>query len=122
MRTCIDGEREAISAHGSARRCLARMQQHATQPDYRTGRDVAYYLDAYREGGIPEQEIKLWAAYMALSAVHNFGLRDDHPVRLIEAASLKALGLELPPEADGQVLASEITRCPASVLTPAPAP
>lgn len=122
MRTCIAGERDAISSHGAARRCLARMQQHATQPDYRTGRDVAYYLDAYREGGIPEQEIKLWAAYMPLSAVHNFGLRDDRPAHLADAPSLRQLSMELPPEADGQVLPSEIARCPVSVLTPARAP
>ena len=122
MRACIAGENGAISRHGAARRCLARMQLHATQPDYRSGRDVAYYLDAYREGALPEQEIKLWAAYMTLSAVHNFGLRDEQPVRLVAAPTLRALGMELPPEADGQVLPSEIARCPVSVLTPARAP
>lgn len=122
MRACMAGERDAISQHGAARRCLARLQQHATQPDYRTGRDVAYYLDAYREGGIPEEEIKLWAAYMPLSAAHNFGLRDDRTVRLVDAPSVRDLGMSLPPEADGQVLPSEIARCPASVLTPARAP
>lgn len=122
MQACIAAEKGAINRHGAARRCLSRMQTHATQPDYRTGRDVAYYLDAYSEGAIPESEIKLWAAYMTLSAAHNFGLRDEQPVPLPQSAALSALGLELPPEADGQVMPAETARCPAAVLRPAPAP
>ena len=120
IKTCIEGE-NAISRHGAARRCLSRLQQHSTQANYRTGRDVAYYLDAYQQGVIDEKEIKLWADYMQLSATHNFGLRDDRPVQLPKTEPLRAMGMELPPEADNQVLPSEAARCPAIVLTPSPA-
>lgn len=119
MEACMRDEK-AVSRHGAARRCLSRLQTHATQPDYRTARDVGYYLDAYTEGEIAEREIKLWASYMALSAVHNFGLRDDVAMPLPKTETVRALGMELPPEADGQVLPSEAARCPAAVLTPLP--
>lgn len=122
MQTCITGQSGAISRHGAARRCLSQLQSHATQQENRTARDVAYYLDAYVKDAIPEREVKLWAAYVPLSAVHNFGLRDDVAAPLPQSETLKALDLELPPALDGQVLPAEIARCPAIVLTPLPKP
>jgi hypothetical protein len=44
LRACMRQEGTAISANGAGRRCLARNQPHETQPAYRLGRDVAYYL------------------------------------------------------------------------------
>ena len=91
LSSCIKNERGSVSLNGSGRRCLARMQRHETQQEYRTARDVAYYLDAYEEGALDEREVRAWARYVPLSAVHNFGLRDDKPISLTKAATLAAL-------------------------------
>ena len=118
LSSCIKNEQGSVSLNGSGRRCLARMQRHETQQEYRTARDVAYYLDAYKEGALDEREVRAWARYVPLSAVHNFGLRDDKPFSLTKAATLAALGVDLPAAASSDLTPEELAVCPASVITP----
>ncbi len=96
LASCMKNEMGSVSQNGSARRCLARMQKHETQPEYRMGRDVAYYLNSYKEGALDEREVRAWARYVPISAVHNFGLRDDKPFVLANPSSLASLGIDLP--------------------------
>lgn len=118
LRRCMQGERGAVSRHGSARRCLSRLQPHKTQLKYRLARDVAYYLDAYEEGALQEPEIKAWSGYMPLSAAYNFGLRDDVPVEVPLSRPLAELGIEAIKDTAEDVTEGEMRLCPASVLTP----
>ena len=86
LSACMQQEGRAISRNGAARRCLARLQPHDTQPEFRAARDVGFYLDAYPEGALSEAEIKGWGGYVPLSAVHNFGLSESKPVQLDRCA------------------------------------
>ena len=79
LKKCIHSQNGMVSVHGAARRCLSRSQVHETQPEYRLARDVAYFIDAYRDGALQESEIDAWARYVPLSAVNDFGLRDEKP-------------------------------------------
>jgi hypothetical protein len=115
---CIGGETKAASRNAAARRCISRMQRHDTQPEYRAARDVGFYLDAYPQGALSEAELKGWAGYMPLSAVHNFGLSETKPVELVIPAGLDSLGRDLPLAERSDLTEAELNGCPATVLTP----
>jgi hypothetical protein len=115
---CIKGETRALSRNGAARRCLARMQPHDTQPEFRAARDVGFYLDAYPERALSETEIKGWAGYVPLSAVHNFRLSDSKSVEISAAPGLASLGSDLPLADRNDLTEAELKGCPATVLTP----
>jgi len=115
---CMKQDSGTVSTNGSARRCLARMQKHETQQDDRLARDVAYYLDAYREGALDEREVQAWAKFVPISAIHNFGLRDDKPFAIAKVGALAALGLDIPDAVSAELTPQEIASCPASVLSP----
>ncbi len=118
MKRCMAEQRGALSRHGAARRCLARLQPHRMQLQYRLARDVAYYLDAYPEGGLSEREIQAWSGYVPISAGLNLGLRDDRRFAIAPSSTLSALGIETVAEQRDDVTAEERKACPASVLTP----
>jgi hypothetical protein len=94
------------------------LQPHATQPEYRLGRDVAFYLDAYPEGALSNKELAAWAAYVPLSAVHNFGLSETTPMKIPNPASFSSLGSDLPKPDSTHITKGERLACPASVLAP----
>jgi hypothetical protein len=118
LRACMAGEPHALSRQAGARRCLARLQPHSTQPQYRLGRDVAFYLDAYPEGSLGSKEITVWAEYIPLSAVHNFALSDANAVQIDPAPSLKSLGSGLPLPSTSNLTKAEAAACPRHILFP----
>ena len=59
-------------------------------------RDVAYYLDAYPRGALSEKEIRMWANYVPLSAIHTFGLSEERPFHIQDLAPLNSLGSDSP--------------------------
>jgi hypothetical protein len=118
LRACAREQTKSVFANAAARRCLAKLQPHDTQPEYRLGRDVAFYLDAYPEGALSEKEIAAWAGYVPLSAVHNFGLSETTPAQIPRAASLSSLGPDLPKPDSTHITKGERQACPASVLAP----
>jgi len=121
LKACMREEHRAISIHGAARRCLARQQPHETQPESRLARDVAYYLDAYPQGALSEKEIKTWASYVPLSAIHTFGLSEERPAaRSEDALPLAFLGPDLPQARSSDLAPIDLTACPATVLSPVP--
>lgn len=116
---CMENETRAISRNGAARRCLARLQPHDTQPEFRAARDVGFYLDAYPEGALTEREIKTWGSYVPLSAVHNLGLSEAKPARIERARpGLSTLGPDLPLADLAELTQAEMKSCPATVLAP----
>jgi hypothetical protein len=118
LRACAREQTKAVFANAAARRCLAKLQPHATQPEYRLGRDVAFYLDAYPEGALSNKELAAWAAYVPLSAVHNFGLSETTPMKIPNPASFSSLGSDLPKPDSTHITKGERLACPASVLAP----
>jgi hypothetical protein len=118
LSACMQQEVRAISRNGAARRCLARQQPHDTQPEFRAARDVGFYLDAYPEGALSEEEIKGWGGYVPLSAVHNFGLSESKSVRIEDSPGLASLGPDLPLPDLADLTEAELKACPATVLTP----
>src|SRR5262245_18556779 len=121
LTACMREEPTAISANGAARRCLARLQPHETQPEYRLGRDVAYYLEAYPDGALSETEIRAWASYVPLSAIDTFGLSDEKPAHREEPAPLSTLGPDLPLPDRSDLASIDLSHCPATVISPVPA-
>jgi hypothetical protein len=115
---CIAGETKAASRNAAARRCIARTQRHDTQPEYRAARDVGFYLDSYPQGALSEAEVKGWAGYMPLSAVHNFGLSETRPVEFATPPALESLGRDLPLAERSDLTEAELNGCPATVLRP----
>jgi hypothetical protein len=115
---CVAGETKALSRNAAARRCIARMQLHETQPNLRSARDVGFYLDGYREGGLSEAEIKGWASYVPITAVHDFGLSDAKSVEMVAPASQDSLGRDVPTAERSDLTEAELNGCPATVLTP----
>jgi len=69
-------KRGASERNAAARRCLARLQPHERQPEYRLARDVATISMGMPTGRLDRKEISAWANYVPLSAVHNFGLSE----------------------------------------------
>jgi hypothetical protein len=118
LSNCIAAQSGSINQNGAARRCLTRLQPHKTQPEYRLGRDVAYYLDAYHEGALSAEEVRAWARYVPLSATFNFGLTDETQFALGGPAAQTVSELDLPKGDSTDITAAELARCPASVLTP----
>ena len=118
LRACAREQTKALLANAAARRCLAKLQPHDTQPEYRLGRDVAFYLDAYPEGALSEKEIAAWAGYVPLSAAHNFGLSETSPAQIPSTASLSSLGPDWPKPDSTRITQGERHACPASVLAP----
>jgi hypothetical protein len=118
LRACIAVEHLALSRNGAARRCLARLQPHSTQPESRLARDVAFYLDAYPEGALSKKEIKAWAEYVPLSADYNFALSDATAVQLDPAPSLLSLDADLPLPSTSNLTKAELTACPHNILFP----
>jgi hypothetical protein len=118
LRACMADDHQALNRNGAARRCLARVQPHETQPDIRLARDVAFYLDSYPEGVLSRKEIKAWAEYVPLSAEYNFALSDANPVQLEPAPSFHSLGADLPFPLTSNLTKAEMTACPRSVLFP----
>jgi hypothetical protein len=115
---CIAGETKARSRNAAARRCIARMQLHDTQPDLRSARDVGFYQDAYPEGALSKAEIAGWSAYLPVTGVHNFGLSETRTVEMPHAAGLESLGRDLPLPERSDLTETELKGCPATVLTP----
>jgi hypothetical protein len=120
LETCMDREYRAISRNARVRRCLARLQPHATQPGLRLARDVAYYLDAYPEGALSAKEIETWGGYVPLSAIDTLGLSEARSVAIGEALPLASLGADVPRADSSQLARDEIGACPAAVLSPVP--
>jgi hypothetical protein len=118
LRACAREQTKSVFANAAARRCLAKLQPHDTQPEYRLGRDVAFYLDAYPEGALSEKEIAAWASYVPLSAVQNFGLSETTPAQFMSPASLSSLGQDLPKPDTTRITQGERQACPANVLAP----
>jgi len=118
LMACMREDHRAISVNGAARRCLARLQPHETQPDYRLGRDVAYYLDAYPHGALSENEIRAWANYVPLSAIYTFGLSDERPAHKENTAPLNTLGSDLPLADSSNLAPIDLKKCPATVISP----
>ena len=120
LTACMREEHSAISVNGAARRCLARLQPHETQPDYRLGRDVAYYLEAYGRGALSQSEIQTWANYVPLSAIHTFNLSDEKPAQREDATSLSTLGSDLALPDSSDLAPIDLGDCPATVISPVP--
>jgi hypothetical protein len=118
LRACAREQTKALFANAAARRCLAELQPHDTQPEYRLARDVAFYLDAYPEGALSEKEIAAWAGYVPLSAVHNFGLSETNPAPIPTPAPLSLLGPDLPKPDSTRITPGERQACPPNVLVP----
>ena len=118
LKECVNSElqRGALTSNGAARRCLARLQPHSRQAEARLARDVAYYLDAYPETALTRHEIEVWSSFIPLTAVHNFGLSDEHPSPSHQTISeLTATSGDLSAASPG-LTALERTTCPASVV------
>jgi hypothetical protein len=120
LRTCGEEEHRALGRNAGVRRCLARLQPHATQPGLRLARDVAYYLDAYPEGALSAKEIETWGGYVPLSAIDTLGLSEARSVAIGEALPLASLGADVPRADSSQLARDEIGACPAAVLSPVP--
>jgi len=118
LSACMQHEPRSVGKHAAARRCLSRLQPHATQAVYRLGRDVAYFIDAYPEGALSKNEIRAWAEYVPLSATYNFGLSDAVAYRLARPAHKTSLGPDLPRPNSRALTASELSACPSGILTP----
>jgi hypothetical protein len=118
LRRCMAGDGLALSRNAAARRCLGQLQPHATQPEYRHARDVAFYLDSYPEGALSRKEIKAWAEYVPLSAAHNFSLSDASTPNIDSAPSLETLGADLPMPSTSDLTKAEWNACPRDVLFP----
>jgi hypothetical protein len=118
LRACMADDHQALNRNGAARRCLAKVQPHDTQPDIRLARDVAFYLDSYPEGALSRKEIKAWAEYVPLSAEYNFALSDANSVQLDPAPSMNSLGADLPFPWTSNLTKAEKNACPHSVLFP----
>ena len=118
LSACVGGETRALTRNAAARRCLARMQLHDTQPELRSARDVGFYLDSYRDGALSKAEIEGWGAYVPVSAVHNFGLSETKTVEMPNPAGLESLGNDLPLAERSDLTETERNGCPATVLTP----
>ena len=118
LQACMADERLASNRHAAARRCLGRLQPHATQPQYRFGRDVAFYLDAYPDGALSSKEITAWADYVPLSAEHNFALSDANAVQIDPAPTLQSLGSDLPFATKSNLTKAEANACPQNILFP----
>lgn len=119
VRACMAGEAAALNKNAAARRCLSRLLPHGTQPAYRLGRDVAFFLDAYPEGALSQREVKAWGEYIPLSAVHNFGLSDANLVSIEPSTSLRTLGPDLPLSETSDITRAEWMACPRNILFPA---
>ena len=116
---CMRGEFRALSVNAAARRCLARIEPHERQPEYRRARDVAYYIDAYPADTLSKEELEAWENYIPVTAAGTFGLSDARNVPADRVTSLSAAP-ELP---TGDAFASELDNaCPANVLSPLRAP
>jgi hypothetical protein len=120
LRACVAEEHRAISRNARVRRCLARLQPHATQPELRLARDVAFYLDAYPQGALSEREIKAWGGYVPLSAIDTLGLSEARPVAIGEAQPLASLGPDVPLATSSHLTPEEARGCPRPVLSPLP--
>jgi hypothetical protein len=118
MAHCMRDENRALSVNAAARRCLARLQPHERQAEYRLARDVAYYLDGYPEGALSKREMAAWSGYVPISAERNLGLSDSQPMRISQAASTASLGLDLPQADISELTQEETAACPLSVLSP----
>ena len=118
MTACLLQQGKALNRNGAARRCLAKVQPHDTQPEYRLARDVAFYLDAYPDNALTKTEISAWAGYVPLSATRDFGLSDERTVELEEAPSLTERWPQGPTATSTEVTSEEIRACPATVLSP----
>lgn len=116
---CMATDRRAHHANGKARRCIALLQPHPNQPDDRLARDVAFYIDAYPDGALPDREISAWAHFKPVSAVMGLGLREDVKVALPDAISIAQSGESLPLNPTSEALTeAERTSCPATVRSP----
>jgi hypothetical protein len=118
LKMCMRGDHRAFSVNAAARRCLARLQPHDTQPEARLARDVAYYLDAYPDGALSEKEIETWSNYVPLSATNTFGLSEERPAHVEESEPLSALGPDLPLADSSDLAPVDLTNCPSTVLSP----
>lgn len=117
--SCMAADVHAHHANGKARRCIARLQPHPNQPADRLARDVAFYIDAYPDGALPDREISAWAHFKPVSAVMGLGLREDAKVAQPETMSLAQSGeaLVLMP-ASQELTETERTSCPAAIRAP----
>jgi hypothetical protein len=118
MTACLDQQSQALNRNGAARRCLAKVQPHDTQPEYRLARDVAFYLDAFPDTGLSKAEVSAWANYVPLSATRDFGLSDDRQVEVTEAPSLTDRWPDGPSPSSSELTPEELRACPATVLSP----
>ena len=119
LKACTRKEKRALSNNGGARRCLARLQPHQTQPEDRLARDVAFYIDDYPEGVLSENEIETWASFVPLSAESSLGLNKSEIVYL--GAPKPAPVIPAPASNDDgseNLTYEERTSCPANVLAP----
>lgn len=118
LRTCIERQTAAKTAHAAARRCLSLQRPHPEQPADRLGRDVAYYLDSFPRRALTKKELETWDTHIPLVAGTNFGLSDErhHPFKPILPSSSDvrdALPLE-----DTSLLTKQERACPRSIRSP----
>ena len=117
LKKCLDGEPAQVTRNAAARRCLARLHPHPTQPDDRYARDAAYYIDSYTPQRLTKAELRMWQRHIPLAAGAQFGLSDDARVRREDLVSDKTLDIEVP-DFVGTLLTDAEKSCPASILRP----
>jgi len=118
LSACSKAQEGALTPGGAARRCLSQIHPHPTQAQYRIARDVAYYIDAYRDGALAPSEITAWANYVPLTAEQTFGLSDQDNFTPPRAASITTFGSDFPNDDGVEMTPEEIAGCPASVMKP----
>jgi hypothetical protein len=114
---CIATQGKAANRNAAARRCLALLHRHPTASQDRLARDVAFYVDAFPNGGLSAEEIRDWNHHIPITAAGTFGLSDTHIVNLAEVLSKGASDIEAPSFQSDELTKAE-RNCPAGIRQP----
>ena len=114
---CIATQNKAANRNAAARRCLAQLHRHPMAPQDRLARDVAFYFEAFPDGGLSAEEIRDWNHHIPISAVGTFGLSDAHIVDLAQVRSKGASDIEAP-SFQSDALTKAERNCPAGIRQP----
>jgi hypothetical protein len=120
LRACMREHKNALTANAAARRCMAKLQPHPTQPIDRLGRDVAFYIDGFPHEALSAAERETWQHHIPLTAALNFGLSDARPAPR-ETAN-PSITLADPPPQDLSELTPLERACPAEIRAPVRSP